>query len=244
MEAVAAPHALERGELARALKTDPERGLDPADAAERLIRFGPNRPRRVRRPPYVRLAVNQFLDPLVALLVGATAVSFAIGDTIEAIAIAAVLVVNAVLGFWQEAIAERAILALSQAFTQSAIVVRGGFGHRDQRGAGRSGRPPPRPGGRACRGRRARARGQGARARRVGLDRRVSPDRQAARAGRAVHAARRAQLDALRRLGRLARARPSARRVPLERRPSSVPSRPWRRPRSPRPLPSIGGSPA
>ncbi len=127
MEAVAAPHALERGELARALKTDPERGLDPADAAERLIRFGPNRPRRVRRPPYVRLAVNQFLDPLVALLVGATAVSFAIGDTIEAIAIAAVLVVNAVLGFWQEAIAERAILALSQAFTQSAIVVRGGL---------------------------------------------------------------------------------------------------------------------
>ena len=75
----------------------------------------------------MRLAVNQLLDPLVALLVGATAVSVAIGDTIEAIAIAAVLVVNAVLGFWQEAIAERAILALSEAFTQSAIVVRDGL---------------------------------------------------------------------------------------------------------------------
>jgi Ca2+-transporting ATPase len=126
MNTVAAPHALGRRELARSLEADPERGLEWAEAEQRLERYGPNRPRRVRRPPYFRLAVDQFLDPLVALLIGATAVSFAIGDTIEAAAIAAVLVVNAVLGFWQEAVAERAILALSQAFTQSAVVLRDG----------------------------------------------------------------------------------------------------------------------
>ena len=126
MNVIANPHALERGELARLLKTDPDRGLTSIDAARRLEHFGPNRPKRVRRPPYLRLVLNQFLDPLVALLVAAAAVSFAIGDTIEAAAIAAVLLVNAVLGFWQEAVAERAILALSEAFTHSAAVVRDG----------------------------------------------------------------------------------------------------------------------
>ena len=126
MNVVANPHALERAELARLLETDPDRGLTSIEAARRLERFGPNRPRRVRRPPYLRLVLNQFLDPLVALLVAAAAVSFAIGDAIEAAAIAAVLLVNAVLGFWQEAVAERAILALSEAFTHSAVVVRDG----------------------------------------------------------------------------------------------------------------------
>ena len=70
--------------------------------------------------------LHQFLDPLVALLVAATVISVAIGDTSEGIAIAAILVLNAVLGFWQELSADRAILALSQAFTQTALVVRDG----------------------------------------------------------------------------------------------------------------------
>ena len=62
----------------------------------------------------------------MALLVAATAISIAIGDATEGIAIAAILVLNGALGFWQEAVADRAILALSQAFTQSALVVRDG----------------------------------------------------------------------------------------------------------------------
>jgi calcium-translocating P-type ATPase len=63
---------------------------------------------------------------LVLLLVAATVVSFSIGDRIEAAAIAAVLILNAALGFWQEAAAERAILALTRAFTPIATVVRDG----------------------------------------------------------------------------------------------------------------------
>jgi Ca2+-transporting ATPase len=121
-----APHALEPVQLARALEADLERGLDAAEVARRLERYGPNRPRRVRRPPYLRLALNQLLDPLVLLLVAATAVSVGIGDTVEGAAIAAILVLNGVLGFWQEVVAERAILALSEAFTQTAVVVRDG----------------------------------------------------------------------------------------------------------------------
>ena len=72
------------------------------------------------------MLLNQLFDPLVALLVAATAVSIAIGDVGEGLAIAAVLVLNAALGFWQEAAAEHAILALSETFTQQATVVRDG----------------------------------------------------------------------------------------------------------------------
>ena len=109
------PHAASAVELAQGLRTDLDRGLGGQEAALRLARYGPNRPERVRRPPYVRLALNQLLDPLVALLVAAAAISIAIGETTEGIAIAAILVLNAALGFWQEAAAERAILALSEA---------------------------------------------------------------------------------------------------------------------------------
>ncbi|HSB39057.1 MAG TPA: HAD-IC family P-type ATPase, partial [Gaiellaceae bacterium] len=119
-------HALAPGEVAEALETDLERGLGADEAAARLARYGPNRPREQERPSYLRILVGQLFDPLVALLVAATAVSIAIGDVGEGVAIAAVLVLNAALGFWQEATAERAILALSEAFTQQATVVRDG----------------------------------------------------------------------------------------------------------------------
>ncbi len=119
-------HALAANEVAEALATDLEAGLTAAEAAERLAHFGPNRPREQERPAYLRMLLNQLFDPLVALLVAATAVSIAIGDVGEGLAIAAVLVLNAALGFWQEAAAEHAILALSETFTQQATVVRDG----------------------------------------------------------------------------------------------------------------------
>jgi Ca2+-transporting ATPase len=123
---IGAAHALTTREVAHALGGDVDVGLSADEAVGRLARYGPNRPRQPRRPPYLRLAVNQLVDPLVLLLVAATTVSIAIGDVAEGLAIAAVLVVNGILGFWQEAVAERAILALSQSFAHQATVVRDG----------------------------------------------------------------------------------------------------------------------
>src|SRR5581483_11628010 len=101
-------------------------GLDDGEAARRLARYGPNRPREPAPVPYLRLALDQLLDPLVALLLAAAAVSVAIGDTVEGAAIAAILVLNGLLGYWQEVQAERAVRSLSRAFTQTAHVVRSG----------------------------------------------------------------------------------------------------------------------
>ena len=122
----AAPHAAATGDLVRLLQTDLDRGLDDAEAARRLARYGPNRPSQAGRPPYLRLALHQLLDPLVLLLLAASLVSVAIGDPIEGAAIAAILVLNGILGFWQEVSAERAVRSLSRSFTQVARVVRSG----------------------------------------------------------------------------------------------------------------------
>jgi P-type Ca2+ transporter type 2C len=120
------PHAVAADEVAGFLRTDRMRGLDDGEAALRLALYGPNRPRAVSRPPYLRLALDQLLDPLVLLLLAASIVSIAIGNRIEGAAIAAILVLNGILGFWQEVAAERAVRSLSQSFTQTAQVVRAG----------------------------------------------------------------------------------------------------------------------
>ena len=122
----AAPHSLPAAAVADGLRTRADRGLEAGEAAARLEQFGRNEPGRRRRPPYAQLALHQLLDPLVILLLAAAIISIAIGDAVEGAAIAAILVLNGVLGFWQEAGAERAILALSTAFSQHAIVVRDG----------------------------------------------------------------------------------------------------------------------
>jgi magnesium-transporting ATPase (P-type) len=120
------PHALQVSELAHVLGSDPTVGLLLAEVAARLARYGPNRPRPPHRPRYLRLLVDEFVDPLVLLLVLATVVAVAIGDIVEGVAIAAVLAINATLGFWHRLAAERALLALASSFAKQAVVLRGG----------------------------------------------------------------------------------------------------------------------
>jgi Ca2+-transporting ATPase len=121
-----APHAATPEEVARVLATDQEAGLTDEEAGERLNRFGPNRLERQARPAYLLIALRQFTDPLVGLLIVAATVSFFLGDEIEAGAIAAIVVLNAVLGFVQEAGAERAVIALRSVLQRHASVIRSG----------------------------------------------------------------------------------------------------------------------
>ena len=65
------PHALAPEQIAQALDVDLDRGLDEPTAADRLHVFGPNRLPRARRPAYVAIALRQFTDPLVLLLIAA-----------------------------------------------------------------------------------------------------------------------------------------------------------------------------
>jgi Ca2+-transporting ATPase len=120
-------------EVVRALGSDAGRGLTDAEARARLARDGPNRLTEERRIPRWRKFLAQFEDPLVILLLVATAVSAALWlyerDTAlpyEALAIVAVVVLNAVLGYVQQERAESAIGALQNMTAARAHVVRDG----------------------------------------------------------------------------------------------------------------------
>jgi P-type Ca2+ transporter type 2C len=102
------------------------RGLTAEQAAERLATFGPNRLRL--KPPASAWAIlgAQFRSVVVVLLVMAAVVAAATGDYADAVAIAAVLVLNTALGFMTELRARRAMEALRALESPSATVVRDG----------------------------------------------------------------------------------------------------------------------
>lgn len=123
---ISSPHAVSADAVAATLTVDPVRGLSETEAERRLAELGANELAASDRPPYVRVAVRQFVDPLVLLLVAAAGISFLIGDDVEGVAVAAIVLLNGILGFAQEARAEQAVLALRGSLDERARVVREG----------------------------------------------------------------------------------------------------------------------
>jgi P-type Ca2+ transporter type 2C len=128
-----APWASTAAEVAGDVGTNLDTGLTAGEAAGRLAAIGPNELETGPPRPAWRQFVDQLVDPLVALLLVAIAVSTvawwidgADEPPIEAIVIAAIVVANAVLGFWQERKAERAVDALRDLTAGHARVVRDG----------------------------------------------------------------------------------------------------------------------
>ena len=118
-------HALAADEALAAMGTSPE-GLSEAEAAQRLERFGPNRLRSPDRPSPWRRFLLQFHNVLIYVLIAAGAVTAALGDWLDAAVIAAVVVINAVIGFVQEGKAEAALQAISGMLALEANVLREG----------------------------------------------------------------------------------------------------------------------
>ena len=101
-------------------------GLAPEEARRRLDLYGPNRIREAERVRPLRVVLHQFAGALMYVLMGAAVISLAIGHWADAIVISAVLVLNAVIGFFQEYRAEHAIAALMGLVAPRASVRRGG----------------------------------------------------------------------------------------------------------------------
>lgn len=102
------------------------RGLTSTEAAELLAKHGPNILQAQARTPLWRLVVDQFSGALVQLLLVACALSAVLGELGDAIAIAAILLLNAAVGVRQEHHAEQAVLALQQMTAPRARVRRDG----------------------------------------------------------------------------------------------------------------------
>jgi Ca2+-transporting ATPase len=101
-------------------------GLTSDEAATRLAADGRNEIARARATPRWRVLLRQMASPLVALLVAAGAASLALGEIADAIAIGAIVVINAIVGFVQEDRATRAVLALRSMTAPRARVLRDG----------------------------------------------------------------------------------------------------------------------
>ncbi len=132
------PSLIDSADLAAVLGTNLEHGLHAEEAAKRLRADGPNELRAVPPVPVWRRALAQLRDPLVYLLGGAAAVALAAwwfegrggsgagGWPLDAIVIACVVVLNAVLGLLQEAKAAQAVAALARMATATSSVLRDG----------------------------------------------------------------------------------------------------------------------
>ncbi|MBN1967312.1 MAG: HAD-IC family P-type ATPase, partial [Anaerolineae bacterium] len=91
-----------------------DRGLDPAEAATRLAQVGPNELEERGGKHPLAILWEQFTSTMVLILIAAAVVSGFLGKPLETIAISAIVVLFAVLGFLQEYRAERAMAALKQ----------------------------------------------------------------------------------------------------------------------------------
>ena len=129
MDAPATPagwHALSVDETLHALSVDRTHGLDDAVAGERLARYGPNRPAPAVHRSALSRALAQLTQPLVLVLIFAGTVTALLGEWVDAGVIAAIIVLNAVIGASQEFSAERSIAALRAMTSPKARVVRDG----------------------------------------------------------------------------------------------------------------------
>jgi Ca2+-transporting ATPase len=115
------------------LETDPSRGLSSEEAQRRLQQYGPNQLEAKPPVPKWRKFLAQFANPLVLLLLVATVISVVAwviegmhGLPYEALAIVAIVLLNAVIGYFQEERAEAAVAALQKMTTAMAAVLRDG----------------------------------------------------------------------------------------------------------------------
>ncbi len=127
----AAPYKDTADAVLSAFQVDPERGLSAGEARERLARYGRNELAADPPRPAWRKFLEQFASILVILLVAAAAISAglwlyesAAALPYEAIAILAIVILNAFMGYIQEARAERAAAALRDMSAARATVIR------------------------------------------------------------------------------------------------------------------------
>lgn len=119
-------HSLGREQVQRILQVDPEVGLTAGEAAGRARVYGSNQlAAKPKKPGWLRLA-EQFQDLMVVILLGATAISALLGERADAAAILAIVIVNAIMGYVQEARAEASLASLSQLTAPRTTVLRDG----------------------------------------------------------------------------------------------------------------------
>jgi len=126
MERMDSVHSISPEELIASLRTDIERGLSESEASDRLSQRGFNALDEAPPDPAWRQFLEQFRELVVILLLMAGVIAAWLGEWADTIAIAAIVLANALIGFLQQRRAESALSALRRLSAPRARVVRDG----------------------------------------------------------------------------------------------------------------------
>jgi cation-transporting P-type ATPase F len=108
------------------LGTDTDNGLTKAEVEARLAQYGPNTITPRKGPGALKRLLTQFTQPLVIILIAAGIVTALLQEWVDSGVIFGVVVINALIGYFQESKAVKAIEALSKAMTVETTVIRDG----------------------------------------------------------------------------------------------------------------------
>lgn len=123
---ITAPHEQSIAELAEILATDIENGLPDQEVTARLSQYGSNKLQKGKGFSALNIFLNQFKSLVIWVLIGAAGISVALGEIVDGIAIIAIVILNAIVGFFQEFRAEKAAAALARLTAPHCRVVRNG----------------------------------------------------------------------------------------------------------------------
>jgi Na+-exporting ATPase len=119
-------HLVEPLDIAALLQTDLQNGISDTEAGLRLKRDGPNVVREIKGVSVWGILLRQVSNSLTIVLLITMALSFGINDYIEGGVITAVILLNIIVGFFQDYRAEMTILSLSRLSAPICKVIRGG----------------------------------------------------------------------------------------------------------------------
>lgn len=118
-------HAMAAEQALGALQAD-KGGLGVDEVARRALRFGPNRMPEAERPGVLMALLRQFNNALIYVLIGCVVITALLQHWLDSAVIAAVVIVNALVGLVQEGRTEKAMDAIRQMLAPTANVLRGG----------------------------------------------------------------------------------------------------------------------
>ncbi len=118
-------HTMSVESVEATLKTE-KSGIKTEEAKRRLEEIGPNILQEKKGPSALRIFAEQFKNYLIIILIAATIIALFLEDFTDALVIAVVVILNTILGFYQEYRAEKSIEALKKLTAPKAIVIRGG----------------------------------------------------------------------------------------------------------------------
>jgi Ca2+-transporting ATPase len=120
------PHARRVEEILTEFGSDPRAGLSSQQATELLARHGHNQLEEAPPTPAWKRFLSQFKELVVLILIAAAVIAGIAGEWIDTVAILAIVLLNGVIGYLQEARAEQALAALKKLSAPSAKAIRDG----------------------------------------------------------------------------------------------------------------------